>query len=102
MSWECLHGPGAVCAGCSDLRPWWREARGGGDPPNDPPQRPVEVIVVANHNMPWTAEDDALLVGYGWIDEIAESLGRTVGAVRERRKVLRRARARQEQRQAVA
>ena len=33
----CLHGPGAVCANCSDQDPRWRGWRGGGDPPNEPP-----------------------------------------------------------------
>ena len=30
------HNAAGVCWKCSDLIPWWREARGGGDPPNPP------------------------------------------------------------------
>ena len=46
----CRHDYRAVCANCSDQVPWWREARGGGDPPNAPMLRalPVEEYSLAD------------------------------------------------------
>ena len=35
----CHHNVDGCCWQCSDIIPWWREARGGDDPPNPPMPR---------------------------------------------------------------
>lgn len=43
---QCSHDSRAVCFLCSDQVSWWRDARGGGDPPNtrqEPVAEPVAV-----------------------------------------------------------